>query len=329
MTIAVTGATGYLGAQMLLRLMDAGHPFLAIDRAGTLPEALRGQGMSTLDVKLEETDLLVSLFQQHQVTDVIHISDAGSVPQSINDPLTYYRNNTVGALAIIAACARAGVTNFVLSSTASVYGVPQRIPIAEEENLDPIAPFGASMAMAERIVNDVATSKGLNVVTLRYFNAAGADPEGRAGERGKPQHLIKVAAQIAVGTRKEKLKINGRDYQTPDGTTIRDYAHVADIADAHLSSIEYLKDGGASRTLNVGYGQGASILEVVKAVERVTGKPLPREDAPRRVGDPPLLIADNAAIRSTLDWTPQYDDLDFIVRSAIEWEKLQAENNQS
>ncbi len=321
MVIAVTGASGYLGTHMLLSLMDAGLDFLAIDREGDLPEALQGKGAAVLDVALEETDRLVEVFKEHGVTGVIHFPGAGSVPKSVDDPLTFYRNNTVGALALISACSRAGVKHFVLSSTASVYGEPERIPISEEQQLNPITPSGASMAMAERMVFDVGTSNGLSIVTLRYFNAAGADPEGRAGELGKPQHLIKVVAQIAVGTREEALKINGRDYQTPDGTAVRDYIHVTDIAEAHLCALHYLVAGGESVTLNAGYGQGASVLDVAYAAERVTGKTLPQEDGPRRVGDPPLLIADNAAIRSRLDWTPRYDDLDFIVRSAISWEQ--------
>jgi len=213
------------------------------------------------------------------------------------------------------------VQRFIFSSTAAVYGRPARSPVGESAPIESISPYGASMAMSERILEDAAAAHGLRYITLRYFNVAGADPKLRAGQIGKPTHLVRVAAQIAVGARAEKLQIYGTDYPTPDGTAIRDYVHVSDLAEAHLSALERLRRGGASATLNCGYGRGYSVLEVIDAVERVSGRPLPCEKAPRRPGDPPQLIADSAEIRSVLDWRPRFDEIDFIVRTAIDWER--------
>ena len=266
------------------------------------------------------------VFEEHQVKDVIHFAGLTLDPESLVHPLAYYRNNTAKTLTLLEACVDAGVSRFIFSSTAAVYGRPETAPVSETAPVQSITPYGASMAMSERILADTAAAHGLNYVTLRYFNVAGADPRVRAGEIGKPTHLIKVAAQIAVGVRKEKLQIYGDDYPTPDGTAIRDYVHVSDIADAHLTALGRLRSGGASATLNVGYGRGYSVREVIEAVERVTGKPVPQENAARRAGDPPQLIADSAAIRRVLDWRPRYDDIDFIVKTAIEWERRLAKS---
>ncbi len=320
MVIAVTGATGYPGTHMLLCLAGAGEAFVAFDSMRMLKRTQKENADVIVD-RMDNGAALAEKFVDHKVKEVIHFAGGGFVPASIDDPLTYYRDNTLTAYTLMTACIRAGVERLVLSSTASVYGVPARMPINEATPLEPISPFGSSMAMAERIASDVAAAGNLEIAILRYFNLAGADPDCRAGERGRPRHLIKVVAQIVVGTRKEKLQIYGNDYETPDGTCIRDYVHVSDMADAHLEALKYLRDGGASVTLNVGYGYGASVREVISAAERVTGQKIETEDTLRRPGDPPLLIADNAEIRTVLDWAPRYDDLDFIVRSAIDWEK--------
>ncbi|MEQ1931818.1 MAG: UDP-glucose 4-epimerase GalE, partial [Parvularculaceae bacterium] len=222
---------------------------------------------------------------------------------------------------LLEACADAGVRRFIFSSSASVYGMPEYSPVPETAPLRPISAYGASMAMSERILADAAAAGNLSFATLRYFNVAGADPKRRAGEIGRATHLIKVAAQVAVGARKGKLQIYGSDYPTPDGTAIRDYVHVSDIAEAHLSALSWLRSGGAPVTLNIGYGRGYSVREVIDAMERVIGGAIPKEASARRAGDPPQLIADCAAIRRVLQWRPRHDDIDYIVRTAIDWEK--------
>lgn len=320
MTIAVTGATGYLGSHMVLSLMDRGEDLVAVAAEGELPEALKG------NVPLEQppqgdVQALAEAFSRHKVRAVIHFSGDGTIPASLIDPLHEYESTLLGVLTMLRAATTSGVKHIVFSSTASVYGIPDRMPIREETRLDPISPFGAAMAMAERIVADACRPACITTATLRYFNVAGADPKLRAGEVGHPRHLIKAAAQIATGILNEPLKIYGDDYDTPDGTPIRDYIHVTDMAEAHAAALDHLIRGGQSVTLNCGYGQGVSVHEVIAAVQRVTGKELTTRIAPRRPGDPPLLIADTAAIRSILGWSPRFDDIDQIVRTAIEWEK--------
>lgn len=319
MVIAVTGASGYLGTHMVLCLLDRGENVVGISPGTEVPMALKGK-LPFHSIAAEDYRGLTEVFKTHGVRSVIHFAGGGSVPASLIDPYRQYAGTLVGTLTMLKAATRMGVEQIVFSSTAAVYGVPERMPIKEETPLHAISPFGAAMAMAERVISDVCRPAAISTVTLRYFNVAGADPNGRAGEDGPPRHLIKAAAQIAVGTLKRPLKIYGADYDTPDGTAIRDYLHVADMAEAHADALDYLVRGGASVVLNCGYGEGVSVREVIEAVERVTGQPLPTEQAPRRAGDPPLLIADNAAIRSTLGWTPRYADIDTVVRSAIGWE---------
>jgi UDP-glucose 4-epimerase len=309
---------------MLLALQDAGEPHVALDTSSSITSPVPSV-LSTASTfahePLRHTEEIAATFQKHDVKEVIHFAGSGFVASSLQDPLREYKENTLTAMRLVEACVQTGVERIVLSSTASVYGVPERMPIHERATINPISPYGASMAMAERIIADIARSAGIQFVILRYFNLAGADPEGRAGEGGKPRHLIKAIAQIVVGTRKEKLQIFGDDYETPDGTCIRDYVHVSDIANAHHVALQHLRDDGDSLTLNCGYGYGASVRDVIASVERVTGKEVDTEIAPRRAGDPPSLIADNAEIRTRLGWVPKYDDLDFIIRTAIDWEE--------
>jgi UDP-glucose 4-epimerase len=326
MTVLVTGGAGYVGAHMLLALKDAGEAAVALDDLSLGSASLVPSGVPLIVGDAGDKGLLARVFAEHAIAEVVHFAGSSLVPESLNQPLAYYRNNTAKSLALIEACVEAGVGRFIFSSTAAVYGVPAVSPVAEDAPLMPITPYGASMAMSERILSDAATAHGVAYVTLRYFNVAGADLKLRAGEVGKPTHLVKVAAQIAVGARREKLQIYGSDYPTPDGSAIRDYVHVRDIADAHLAALGHLRRGGASTTLNVGYGRGYSVYEVIEAIEAVATTRIPCEIVDRRPGDPHQLIADSAAIRTKLDWRPRYDDIEVIVRTAMDWErKIMAE----
>ncbi len=325
MTVLVTGGAGYVGAHMLLALADAGEDAVALDNLSRGARWLAPASAPLVVADVGDKAALAEVFAAHDIKEVIHFAGSLLIGQSIKDPLSYYRNNTANTLTLLEACIESNVWNFIFSSTASVYGRPETIPVSESAPVNSITPYGASMAMSEKILADAAAAYNLNYVTLRYFNVAGADPLGRAGEIGKPTHLVKVAAQIAVGARKEELQIYGDDYPTPDGTAIRDYVHVNDLAEAHLQALELLRGGGESITLNCGYGRGYSVREVVEAVSRVSGEMLPFTVGPRRPGDPPQLIADSAAIRTVLDWRPRYDDIDFIVRTAMDWERKLAE----
>lgn len=325
MSVLVTGGAGYIGAHMLLALKDAGEKAVALDDLSAGAEWLTPRGVPFVKADVGDWETLRRVFKEHGVKEVIHFAGSINVPESIKRPLDYYANNTGATLALLTACVEGGIKRFIFSSTAAVYGTPERVPISEQAPIVSITPYGASMAMSERILQDAAAAHDLSYVTLRYFNVAGADPKVRAGEIGKPTHLIKAAAQIAVGTRQEKLQVYGGDYPTPDGSAIRDYVHVSDLAEAHLKALERLRNKGDSVTLNCGYGRGYSVYEVIEAFKRVTGGPFPHEVAPRRAGDPPQLIADNAAIRTVLDWRPRYDDIDFIVETAIDWERQLAQ----
>ncbi len=321
MSVLVTGAAGYIGSHMLLALMDAGEQAVALDDLSTGARWLAPKGAPFYEADAGDEAALAQIFQKHEITEVIHFAGSILNPESLRRPLDYYANNTATTLKLLRACVNADVKRFIFSSTAAVYGTPERVPIAEHAPIHSITPYGASMAMSERILLDAAQAHDVSHVTLRYFNVAGADPKARSGEIGKPTHLIKAAAQIAVGARKEKLQIFGDDYSTPDGTAIRDYVHVSDIAQAHMAALALLRNETVSLTLNCGYGRGYSVNEVVEAFERVSGRPMPREAVARRPGDPAQLIADNAAIRTRLDWRPRHDDIDFIVKTAMDWER--------
>ncbi|MEM9168455.1 MAG: UDP-glucose 4-epimerase GalE [Pseudomonadota bacterium] len=324
MSVLVTGAAGYVGAHMMWALTDAGEPAVALDDLSAGSRDLVPTAAPFYETDVGDAAAVRRIIAECGVDEVIHFAGSIHVGRSIEDPLGYYDNNTANTLSLLRVCVEAGVKRFIFSSTASVYGRPDRIPISESAEIRSISPYGASMAMSERILQDVAEAYGMGCVILRYFNVAGADPKGRAGQIGKPTHLVKVAAQIAVGARRENLQIYGDDYPTPDGTAIRDYVHVGDLAEAHLLALGRLRDGDAvegALTLNCGYGRGYSVHEVIEAVSRVSGAPLPFESAPRRPGDPPQLIADCAAIRAELGWRPRYDDIDFIVRTAMDWER--------
>ncbi len=320
MAVLVTGGAGYIGSHMLLALQAAGEKAVALDDLSSGMRWLCPAGVPFVQADAGDRDAVAKVIRDHEITEIIHFAGSILVSQSLKDPLDYYRNNTLTTLNLIEAALKNGVERFIFSSTAALYGTPERIPISENAPMRSLTPYGASMAMSERILEDAASAHGLSHIKLRYFNVTGADPLLRAGQIGKPTHLIKVAAQIAVGTRQEALQIFGADYPTPDGTAIRDFIHVSDLADAHLSAMEYLRDKGTSATLNCGYGRGYSVYEVLDAVERVCGCKIPREIVERRAGDSAQLIADSAAIRTTLDWRPRYDDIDFMIKTAIDWE---------
>ncbi|MEO1151221.1 MAG: UDP-glucose 4-epimerase GalE [Pseudomonadota bacterium] len=325
MTILVTGGAGYVGAHMLLALDAAGERAVALDDLSTGVAERVPASIPLIVGNCGDQALLAQVFRDYRITDVIHFAGSILVSEALTRPIAYYRNNVVNTLNLIEAIITHGIDRFIFSSTAAVYGKPDRIPVSETAVHQSLTAYGASMAMSERILADAARAHGLGHMVLRYFNVAGADPDLRAGEMGKPSHLIKVATQIAVGSRKEALQIYGSDYPTPDGTAIRDYIHVSDLADAHLSALSHLRAGGPSSVLNCGYGRGYSVHEVIDAVERVSGVKIPVVKAARREGDAPQLIADSAAIRTTLDWRPHYDDLDFIIRTAMNWERTLAD----
>ncbi|MEM6538419.1 MAG: UDP-glucose 4-epimerase GalE [Pseudomonadota bacterium] len=321
MSVLVTEGAGYLGSHILLALEEAGLPAIAVD------DLLNGAVWLVPDPSrlvigdLGDENFIKRVIDDYAVTDVIHISGSINPSTSLKKPVLHYERNVSNTLSLLRACLDRRVQRVILSSTASVYGRPERTPVDETAPVQSLTPYGASMAMAERILTDVAAAGDIAYSILRYFNVAGSDAALRAGQIGKANNLIRVAAQIAAGARREDLLIFGTDYPTPDGTAIRDYVHVTDLADAHVAALSALKEGNASKIYNCGYGRGYSVHEVINAVERVSGLSLPTQNAPRRSGDPPQLIADSAAIRGELDWRPRFDELDIIVRSSIAWEQ--------
>jgi UDP-glucose 4-epimerase len=321
MTILVTGGAGYIGSHMVHALADAGEAVLVLDNLSTgfrflIPGAVPFVAGSTGD-----RDLVVKTLREHHVTEIVHFAASIVVPDSMRDPLGYYRNNTMNTCLLLDAAVEAGVKHFIFSSTAAVYGNAGDTPVRESAPTPPISPYGSSKLMSEIMLHDVSRAHGLRFVVLRYFNVAGADPKLRTGQSTPhATHLIKVACETALG-RRPKLEVFGTDYPTPDGTCIRDYIHVSDLARAHLASLAHLRRGGSSATFNCGYGHGHSVLEVIEAVRRASGREFPVEIADRRPGDPASLVADVSRIHAALDWRPQFDDLDTIVTHALAWER--------
>jgi UDP-glucose 4-epimerase len=319
-TILVTGGAGYIGSHVVRQLGERGERIVVLDNLSTgfRENVLYGELVvgDTGDAELVERVL-----REYEVRAVLHFAAHIVVPESVSNPLKYYLNNTANTRNLLACCERAGVEHFIFSSTAAVYGIPANIPVAETAPLEPINPYGRSKLMSEWMLRDVAAAGGMKHVILRYFNVAGADPEGRIGQSTpEATHLIKVACEAVTGQR-DQVAIFGTDYPTPDGSGVRDYIHVEDLAAAHLAALDYLRTGADSTVLNCGYGHGYSVREVLDMVQRVAGCKLNIVESPRRLGDPPALTADAGRIRETLGWQPKYDDLELIVSSALAWER--------
>jgi len=321
MTVLVTGGAGYIGSHTVLALVDAGEKVLVLDDLSTGHRRLVPDGVGLIVGDVGDGALVRRIVEQYGVSEIIHFAARIVVPESVLDPLGYYLGNTVKTRAVFEAAVSCGVRRVIFSSTAAVYGEPRVAIIGEDEPKAPINPYGRSKLMSEWMLADAACAHGMSYTSLRYFNVAGADPAGRSGQSSKnATHLIKVASQAASGERRG-VEIFGTDYPTPDGTCIRDYIHVSDLAAAHVAALARLRAGGPNMTLNCGYGRGYSVKEVVDVVKRVSGVDFPVTLSPRRPGDPPCLIASVERIRSELDWTPKLDDLDAIVRHALDWER--------
>ena len=320
--VLVTGGAGYIGSHAVLALNDAGWAVAVID---DLSNGTRG--IVPADVPFFEGDIADRRFVDGVLRDqgigaIMHFAGSIVVPESVEKPLDYYRNNTLASHALISAAVDAGVKHILFSSTAAVYGAPEQVPIREDDPKLPINPYGASKLMTERMLSDASAAHPFNFGALRYFNVAGADPGGRSGQIGKGStHLIKVAVEAAVGKR-EHIDIFGSDYPTADGTCIRDYIHVSDLAAAHVAALDWLaRNPDENLVLNCGYGKGLSVLEVLDAVDRHTNRPIKRVMAERRAGDPPELVAANARLLQSLEWRPAYADIDRIVGDALAWER--------
>ena len=328
MAVLVTGGAGYIGSHMVLALLDAGEDVVVLDNLSTgFDWALQPEAKLVVG-DMGDQELVARVIREHGVKAIAHFAAKIVVPDSVADPLGYYLNNTVKSRALIEAAVQGGVEHFIFSSTAAVYGDVDTKPVGEDRPLDPVSPYGRSKLMTEWMLADAAKAHGLRYVVLRYFNVAGADPRGRSGQStANATHLIKVAAQTALGQRSH-IDIYGTDYATPDGSCLRDYIQVTDLASAHLDALTHLRGGGESLTLNCGYGKGYSVIEVVDVVKRVSGVNFDVRLSPRRPGDPAAIVAKADRIRERLGWRPRYDDLTIIVDQALRWEKALVTRNQ-
>jgi UDP-glucose 4-epimerase len=320
MTILVTGGAGYIGSHMVHALVDTGERVVVLDNLSSGFDWAVAKGATLVAGETGDHALVASVIAQHRVEAIIHFAASIVVPDSVADPLGYYRNNTANSRTLMECAVNGGVKRFIFSSTAAVYGNPDQVPVGEDDPLKPMSPYGSSKLMTEIMLRDAGAAHGLDHVILRYFNVAGADPALRTGQSTKgATHLIKVAVETALGKR-SGMQVFGTDYPTQDGTCVRDYIHVSDLVRAHSAALGYLRGGGASTTLNCGYGRGFSVLEVIDTVKRVSGVDFAVEFAPRRAGDPAQIIARSDRIRATLGWQPQLDDLATIARDALAWE---------
>ena len=320
MSVLVTGGAGYIGSHMVLELVGRGERVVVLDDLSTGFDWAVSPHAELVIGDIGDRVLLDRLIRARGVETVMHFAGSVVVPDSVADPLGYYLNNTVKSRELIAASVANGVENFVFSSTAAVYGVPDVMPVTEETPLNPLSPYGASKWMTERMLADAAAAFGLKHAVLRYFNVAGADPEGRTGQSTRgATHLLKVAIEAATGQR-DHVAVFGTDYETPDGTGVRDFIHVSDLVAAHSAALDRLRATGDSLTLNCGYGRGCSVLELLEAVQAVSGKALDIRARARRAGDIPVMVAAAEKIRATLGWEPRHDDLREIVAHALAWE---------
>jgi len=328
MTVLVTGGAGYIGSHMVLELLDRGERVVILDNLSTGFDWLVPEGAPLFVGETGDQSLVSAIIRAHDIRSIIHFAASIVVPDSVSNPLAYYENNTVNSRALIEAAVKGGVQHMIFSSTAAVYGTPDRMPIAETDRMNPESPYGMSKLMTEIMLRHASEAHGLAHVILRYFNVAGADPRLRTGQSSaRATHLIKVAAEAATGKR-DGMSVYGADYPTRDGTCIRDYIHVSDLARAHSAALDHVRGGGANGIFNCGYGHGFSVLEVIDTVKKVSGVDFPVRQEGRRPGDPAGLVADNMAIRSALNWTPQLDDLETIVTHALGWEKKLKERNR-
>jgi UDP-glucose 4-epimerase len=318
--ILVAGGAGYIGSHVVLQLAERGEQVIVLDDLSTGFRQAVGNAELVVG-SVGDQALVGKLLRDHAIDTVVHFAANTIVPESVRDPLKYYGNNTCATRSLLEACTMAGVKHFVFSSTAAVYGIPADGLAREESPTAPINPYGTSKLMSEWMLRDVSAASPMRHAILRYFNVAGSDTQGRIGQSTRAATLlVKVACEAAVGKRSH-VSVFGTDYPTADGTGIRDYIHVEDLASAHLRAVDYLRDGGASLVANCGYGHGYSVREVLATVQKVAGKPLTIREEPRREGDPPQLIARAERVRQVLRWTPKLDDLEQIVRTSLEWEK--------
>jgi UDP-glucose 4-epimerase len=321
MTILVTGGAGYIGSHMVHALVESGESVVVLDNLSAGFKWAIPNDAKLVIGDTRDDALVARLISEQEVSAIIHFAASIVVPDSVSDPLGYYRNNTVNSRALIECAVRGDVKQFIFSSTAAVYGNPAKVPISEDDAVAPMSPYGSSKLMTEIMLRDAAIAHGLDYVILRYFNVAGADPHLRTGQSTRgATHLIKVAVETALGKR-PKMEVFGTDYQTPDGTCIRDYIHVADLVRAHADALAYLRAGGLSATLNCGYGHGFSVFEVIDTVRRVSGVDFRVERVGPRVGDPARVVAQSDRARQLLGWKPRFDELETIVTHALAWER--------
>src|SRR4051794_32896687 len=320
--VLVTGGAGYIGSHAVRALRDAGWPVAVIDDLSNGTREAVPQDVPFYEGNVADRVLVERIFREQQIEAIMHFAGSIVVPESVEQPLKYYANSTLASHALISAAVDAGVKHILFSSTAAVYGAPERVPIVEDDPKLPINPYGASKLMTERMLEDASAAHAFNYGALRYFNVAGADPQGRTGQIGRGStHLIKIACEAAVGKRPH-VAVYGNDYATPDGTCIRDYIHVSDLAAAHVAALEWLiEHPGEDLVMNCGYGKGLSVSQVLDAVDRLTNEPVKRVLEGRRAGDPPELVADNHRLLQTLDWRPAHADIDRIVGDALAWER--------
>jgi UDP-glucose 4-epimerase len=328
-TVLVTGGAGYVGSHAVLALLGAGWPVVVIDNLVTGFEWAVPEGAVFAKGDIADSALVGELIAKHGICAIMHFAGSVVVPESVENPLKYYENNTARSRSLIESAVKGGVRHFIFSSTAATYGIPDTVPIGEDARQEPINPYGWSKLMTERMLKDVAFAHPMNFCALRYFNVAGADPAGRSGQStAGATHLIKVAVEAATGKRSH-VSVYGTDYDTPDGTGVRDYIHVSDLAAAHVHALDKLvAEPNESHLMNCGYARGFSVLEVLDSVDRVTNMKIERRMEPRRAGDPGALVADNSRILATLPWRPQRDDLDTIVADALAWERKLAERGE-